>query len=96
MFGDAPAEGGDYTRLVAGPVEGFLALAGLVDVEAERTRLGKAIADARKALDACQIKLSKPQFRERAPAEVVAREEQKAAELAEKVAKLEAQLQELG
>ncbi|MBI4240705.1 MAG: class I tRNA ligase family protein, partial [Candidatus Rokubacteria bacterium] len=75
---------------VVGPVECFVPLAGLVDLAAERQRLAKEIRKAEDEIRFLEQKLARPEFRERAPAEVVERE---AARLAEQNA-LRAKLRE--
>jgi valyl-tRNA synthetase len=89
-------EGGNRTRFVAGPLEVFISLEGIVDTDAERDRLAKAIADAEKGLAQAEKKLSNEQFLERAPEDVVAKERSKAAEFQGRLEKLRAQLAELG
>jgi valyl-tRNA synthetase len=95
-----PAEGeptGEaFTRFVAGEVQAFISLEGIVDVEAERARLRKEAEDAAEALSRIEKKLANPQFVERAPAEVVSKERDKAAELGSKVSRLRAQLDDVG
>jgi valyl-tRNA synthetase len=49
-------------------------LAGLIDVDAERARIGKEIARADKEIAFVEKKLSNDKFVARAPAEVVAKE----------------------
>jgi valyl-tRNA synthetase len=93
---DAAPTGGGHTRIIAGTTQAFISLAGIVDVNAERERLSKALADATRALGASEKKLANPQFVEKAPDDVVAKERAKAAELGERVAKLQAQLEDLG
>ena len=88
---DAPT-----SRVVAGPVQAFLPLEGIVDVAAERERLTKAVTDATADLDRSSRKLANPAFLDKAPAEVVASEESKADEARARLEKLEAQLAELG
>ena len=65
---------------VVGPVECFVPLAGLVDLSAERQRLGKEIKKAEDEIRSLEEKLKRPEFRERAPAEVVERENARLAE----------------
>jgi valyl-tRNA synthetase len=84
------------TRFVAGPLQVFISLEGIVDVAAERERLAKAIDEAESGLAASTAKLGNPQFVERAPADVVDKERAKAAEYDERLAKLRSQLDELG
>lgn len=65
---------------IVGPVECFIPLAGLVDLAAERERLAKEIRKAESEIRFLDEKLERPEFRQRAPVEVVERE---AARLAE-------------
>jgi valyl-tRNA synthetase len=94
--GGVPESTAGHTRITAGRVQGFVPLAGVVDVDAERPRLEKAAAETRALLDRSRTKLANDAFRAKAPAEVVAREEAKAAELQAKLDKLTSQLAELG
>ena len=64
---------GSALALVAGS-EIFVELAGLVDVAAEHQRLDKEIRRADEAIAFLEAKLARPEFVERAPAEVVQRE----------------------
>jgi valyl-tRNA synthetase len=91
-----PRSGDGFTRLVAGPAQAFISLEGLVDIDAERARLGKAADEVAGLLAASEKKLANEQFVDRAPAAVVNRERAKAAEFAERLAKLRAQLEGLG
>jgi valyl-tRNA synthetase len=66
------------TDAVLKVVEGaeiHVSLAGVVDVEAERARLGKELRKVEEELTRIEGKLAREDFRQRAPAEVVAREE---------------------
>lgn len=94
-LGDAPTADG-HSQVVAGSLQGFIPLAGTVDVDAERERLSKRRAEAAVTLSLAEGKLSNPNFRDRAPAEVVAKEETKAEESRAIIEKLDAQLAELG
>jgi valyl-tRNA synthetase len=53
---------------------------GLVDVEAERGRLTRELRRVEEDLGRTEAKLAREDFRQRAPAEVVAREEAKGVE----------------
>ncbi len=77
--------------LVVTPVEISLPLAGLVDLEAERTRLEKEFAEAQSQIDRLQKLLSSP-FAEKAPLEVVEKEREKLAAFQETASKLQQQL----
>jgi valyl-tRNA synthetase len=71
-----------HARVPGGRLEGFLPLAGLVDLDAERARLDKAIAVAEADLVRVEAKLGNPSFLERAPADVIEKEQRKRSELA--------------
>ncbi len=71
-------------------------LAGLFDVEAERARLSKQLADAEGEVARLEAKLANEQFRARAPREVVAKEEAKLADARARAASLRERLAELG
>ncbi|HEY2388676.1 MAG TPA: valine--tRNA ligase [Candidatus Binatia bacterium] len=92
----APGESvrGAATALVDG-VQVFVPLAGLVDVDEEIRRLTKEIGKVAGELAGVARKLDNPSFRERAPAEVVEEQEQKAATFASKKAALERSLRTL-
>ena len=59
---------------LAGDAEVFVHLAGVVDLAAERNRLAKEIEKAEKEIAFLEGKLGRPDFVERAPAEIVERE----------------------
>ena len=67
----------------------FVPLAGAIDFEAELARLDKELAKLAKDLDGVQRKLANEGFTAKAPAEVVEKEREKAAALAEKRGKLQ-------
>ena len=79
--------------------EVFVPLLGVIDLDAEKTRLEKEIAKSKKELEGLVKRLSNESFVARAPAEVVAKDRDRIAELNEKVEKLAAsfaRLAELG
>jgi valyl-tRNA synthetase len=96
QFGEVPADRSGYTRVIAGPVQGFIPVAGLIDLEAEGARLEKLIAATEADLERSRRKLGDPQFRGRAPTGVVRKEEQKATKLIAKLEQLRIQLDDLG
>ncbi len=57
--------------LVVGTVEAFLPLAELIDLEAERTRLRKRIAETERRIAGLEARLRNPNFVEKAPPAVV-------------------------
>jgi valyl-tRNA synthetase len=79
-------------HVVASGIDVFVHLQGVVDVAAERARLGKEIERARKEIAFLEGKLGRPDFVERAPADVVARERARRAEQEQVLAKLSASL----
>jgi valyl-tRNA synthetase len=80
---------------VAGGVEIYLPLAGLVDIEQEIARLKKELKATEQEIARAQGKLSNEGFVSKAPAEIVEKERQKLAALQEKEAMLQSRLKEL-
>ncbi|MBP2708286.1 valine--tRNA ligase [Microbispora sp. RL4-1S] len=93
---DDPADGFTATaRLTVGTVLVEIDTAGAIDVAAERKRLDKDLAAARKEHTQVTAKLGNEQFMSKAPDEVVAKVRQRAAQAQEDIARLEAQLASL-
>jgi valyl-tRNA synthetase len=84
-----------HTRMTAGTLQVFVPLSGLVDVEAEKPRLERAITETEQTLQRSAAKLANPNFVERAPAEVVSAERERVAEYGAQLEKLRTQLAEL-
>jgi valyl-tRNA synthetase len=72
----------DASIQMAGDVQIFVPLKGLVDVEAEEQRLLKEIGKTDKDIEQFSRKLETPTFVDRAPADIVAKEREKLAEAA--------------
>ncbi len=85
----------DASIQVAGDVQIYVPLKGLVDAEEEEKRLLKELAKIVKEIDQFSKKLENPSFVERAPADVVAKEREKLAEVAGKKLVLEASLEKI-
>jgi valyl-tRNA synthetase len=68
---------------------------GLIDVDAERKRLGKLMAKVQADLDRARAKLDNPNFVSNAPADVVTQEKQRAADFERQIAQLGEQLEKL-
>ncbi len=77
--------------LIVGPVEVHLPLAGMVDREAEHSRLRKELADVQAQIDRLE-KLLGGDFASKAPQVVVAKERERLAGFKETAEKLRAQL----
>ena len=87
---------GAASSTVAASAEIAIAVAGLVDVEAEKAKAEKELAAARKELAGVEGKLANEQFLSRAPAEVVEKQRGIQSELQDRIAKLEERLRSLG
>ena len=85
----APRGEGIVVEIVRGGVEVAVRLADLVDVERERERLGSEIAGVERLLGGSRAKLADERFVSRAPADVVAREREKAADLERSLERLQ-------
>jgi valyl-tRNA synthetase len=81
--------------LVAEGVTVELDLAGTVDVAAERARMDKDLAAARKEAAQMAAKLGNPAFTDKAPADVVAKSRQRLADAEADIARLAARLESL-
>jgi len=77
--------------LVVGPIEIFLPLAGMVDLEQERARLEKELAEAESHVQRLENLLA-GDFSKKAPEAVVAKEREKLAAYSETAEKIRAQL----
>ena len=73
----------------------LIPLEGLIDIEAERMRLGREIDRQARELKRSEGKLENAQFVARAPSEVVARERERARELSDALGRLRGQLDTL-
>ncbi len=80
---------------VAGGMEVFVPLEGLVDLDAERARVARELSSAVDDLAKVERKLANEGFLAKAAPEVVTKERAKEAEIADRVAALRAQLDEL-
>jgi valyl-tRNA synthetase len=81
--------------VLVGDLKVMVPLAGLIDIQAERIRLGKEVARKEKELLGVERKLANSSFVEKAPAEVVAKQRRRAEELAAALVTLRAQLNSL-
>ncbi|WP_428102755.1 valine--tRNA ligase [Candidatus Rariloculus sp.] len=88
---DAP---GSATALL-GEMRILVPLAGLIDVEAERKRLSKQLDRVRSDVDKARRKLANPNFVDKAPPDIVARERARVDEFGLQADQLERQLQRL-
>ncbi len=82
------------TALV-GEMEILIPLAGLIDIDAETTRLNKEIAKLQAEIAKCESKLKNTSFTDKAPADVVAQEKTRLSEFTLAVKQLQQQLVKL-
>jgi valyl-tRNA synthetase len=80
---------------LVGDLKVMVPLAGLIDLEAERARIGKEVAKKEQELERLRQKLANPNFADKAPAEVVTRERQKQAETEAALTTLHEQLERI-
>ena len=85
----------DASLQVAGDVQIFVPLKGMVDAVAEAERLMKEIGKIEKEIELFAKKLENPSFVDRAPVDVVAKEREKLAEAVAKKALLEGSLEKI-
>ena len=95
-LGDQPRPSGEPSAVVTGFGELFVALRGAVDPATVRDRLSRDLAKVDKELKGVDAKLARPDFVERAPAEIVDKERERAGELRERKKTLEKHLATLG
>jgi valyl-tRNA synthetase len=89
---DRPTEA---LALMVGGVEVYLPLVGMVDIEEERRRLARELAEAEAEMARLDTKLSNPDFRGKAKPEVVAKDEDRLRSWQEKAGKLRERLEAL-
>ncbi|SMF71131.1 valine--tRNA ligase [Allosphingosinicella indica] len=93
---DTPAPDGGAAQIVVDEATFVLPLEGVIDVAAEKARLGKALEAAAKERDALAGRLGNASFVERAKPEAVAKAREDHAERAAEAERLEAALKRLG
>ncbi len=71
-------------------------LAGLIDTDAERAKLSKQLTEAEGEIKRLEGKLANEQFRSKAPADVVAKEQEKLSAAESRAEGLRGRLAELG
>ena len=81
---------------VVGSMRVLIPLAGLIDLGAEKARLGKEISRIEVEIKKCEGKLSNANFVANAPEEVVAQERQRIADWGTQLNALQEQAQKLG
>jgi valyl-tRNA synthetase len=83
-------------QVISGGIEIYLPLAGMIDVEVERKRWQKEVAQIEKRIAASKAKLNNPGFVQKAPPAVVEKEREKLADLELQSAKIWERLKGLG
>jgi len=86
---DIPAS----ASLIAGDIELCIPLAGLIDVEQEVARIGKRIEQLTKEIARIDGKLGNPNFADKAPADVVTKEQEKLSAYQTELGKMQEQLE---
>jgi valyl-tRNA synthetase len=89
--GEAPPQS---LTLVAGPASVYLPLSGLVDLNAERAKLDRELAETESQIQRARELLAGP-FAQRAPANVVQREKDKLGDLQVRAERLRSRLADL-
>jgi valyl-tRNA synthetase len=82
--------------VLVGGAEVAVPLEGLIDFEAERSRLGKEKEKLRAESSKLEAQLANPQFAERAPAEKVTEIRARIADIAQRTAQLDQTIENLG
>jgi valyl-tRNA synthetase len=80
--------------LVAGPIEIYLPLSGLLDIAEERERISKELKEAEDQISRLEALLSSP-FSEKAPQAVIDKEKEKLSDFRETAATLKDQLRNI-
>ena len=80
----------------AAGLELFVPLAGLIDLQVEKARIGKETERLETLVKGLEIKLNNMDFLKKAPVSVIEKERQKQADFAEKLKKLRQNLEVLG
>ena len=88
---DAGASAPESATVLVGEMKLLIPMAGLIDKDAELKRLAREIERRAGELDRCQAKLTNPSFVDKAPAPVVEKERERAAELQTALKNLRAQ-----
>ncbi len=92
LLGDAARPTGEPSAVVAGIGEVFVSLRGVVDPAAVRERLERDLTKVEKELTGVELKLGRADFVEKAPAEIVDKERQRATTLRDRRAVLDRHL----
>jgi valyl-tRNA synthetase len=88
-------EAPESATALVGDMKLLIPMAGLIDKEAEQTRLNKDLDRKRSELERIENKLGNPNFVEKAPAAVVEKEKAKAGDLECAIRQLEEQMQKI-
>ncbi len=81
----------ESSTTLVGNMKLLIPLAGLIDKEAELTRLAHELTRKKEELDRCEKKLANSGFTDKAPENVVTRERKRASELADAIKNLQSQ-----
>ncbi len=92
---DDPAQAPESAIALVGEMQVLIPLAGLIDKQAELKRLDREMEKIRKDLDKISGKLDNPNFLAKAPADIVAKEQAKVAEMQASLRELEKQREKI-
>ena len=95
-MGEGVEKPAECAAVVVEGAEVYMLLSGLVDFDAERARLAKEQKKIAGDVAKFEKKLSNPGFLAKAAPEIIEKDKTKLAELTDTLARLEAQLAELG
>ena len=89
---DADALAPESATALVGEMKLFIPMAGLIDKDAEMARLGKELAKLQSEAQNCEARLANPNYVERAPGHIVARERERLEKIRTDAQKLSEQL----
>jgi len=88
---DDTSEAPESATALVGDMKILIPMSGLIDKDAELARLKREIDKLKKAVNSSEQKLANPGYVEKAPSHVVAREQQKVADMQASLAQLQTQ-----
>jgi valyl-tRNA synthetase len=84
------------SQVISGGIEIYLPLAGMIDLDAEKERLEKELAQLEQRITGSEKKLENKNFVEKAPADVVQRERDRLEDMKVQAEKIKKQIEDFG